>query len=197
MKNVAGAREASSTCRMRPAATRDPYSPSESATGSVTPVRSGIVSWSASNDSATATRAPPGHGRTRRRPARTRATCARHSGSSHCHGSGFPWFVDMACTLAHNHEYRDDSGGGSVSGGGGGGVWWRGGGRGGGFATRGGLGGAGERERFAVRRDLTLKNVNALLLPAMRAHGIDMWIVLDREYHPDPLSVDIGGEFGG
>src|SRR3984885_4262027 len=62
--------------------------------------------------------------------------------------------------------------------------------------TRAGLGVPGERERYALRRDLTLKKVNALLLPAMRAHGIDMWIVLDREYHPDPLSVDIGGEFG-
>jgi len=67
---------------------------------------------------------------------------------------------------------------------------------GGGLLTREGLGVPGERERYALRRDLTLKKVNALLLPAMRAHGIDMWIVLDREYHPDPLSVDIGGEFG-
>jgi Xaa-Pro dipeptidase len=62
--------------------------------------------------------------------------------------------------------------------------------------TRAGLGVPGERERYVIRRDLTLKKVNELLLPAMRAHGIDMWIVLDREYHPDPLSVDIGGEAG-
>jgi Xaa-Pro aminopeptidase len=62
--------------------------------------------------------------------------------------------------------------------------------------TREGLGVPGERERYELRRDLTLQKVNELLLPAMRAHGIDMWIVLDREYHPDPLSVDIGGEFG-
>jgi Xaa-Pro aminopeptidase len=62
--------------------------------------------------------------------------------------------------------------------------------------TREGLGVPGERERYVIRRDLTLKKVNELLLPAMRAQGIDMWIVLDREYHPDPLSVDIGGEFG-
>ena len=62
--------------------------------------------------------------------------------------------------------------------------------------TRAGLGVPAERERYVIRRDLTLKKVNELLLPAMRAHGIDMWIVLDREYHPDPLSVDIGGEAG-
>jgi Xaa-Pro aminopeptidase len=62
--------------------------------------------------------------------------------------------------------------------------------------TREGLGVPGERARYEIRRDLTLKKVNELLLPAMRAHGIDMWILLDREYHPDPLSVDIGGEGG-
>src|SRR3984885_6704937 len=62
--------------------------------------------------------------------------------------------------------------------------------------TRAGLGIPGERERYMIRRDLTLKKVNELLLPAMRAHGIDMWIVLDREDHPDPRRVDIGGEGG-
>ena len=66
----------------------------------------------------------------------------------------------------------------------------------GGLLTRSGLGVPGERERYVLRRDLVVRKVNELLLPAMRVHGIDMWIVLDREYHPDPLAVDIGGEGG-
>ena len=53
-----------------------------------------------------------------------------------------------------------------------------------------------ERQRYRRKRDITLNKVNTVLLPAMRAHAIDMWIVLDREYHPDPMAVDIGGEFG-
>jgi Xaa-Pro aminopeptidase len=62
--------------------------------------------------------------------------------------------------------------------------------------TREELGVPSERERYRIKRDITLSKVNTLLLPAMRAHDIDMWIVLDREYHPDPLSTDIGGEGG-
>lgn len=62
--------------------------------------------------------------------------------------------------------------------------------------TREDLGVPGERDRYRLKRDITLNKVNTLLLPAMRAHDIDMWIVLDREYHPDPLSGDIGGEYG-
>jgi hypothetical protein len=62
--------------------------------------------------------------------------------------------------------------------------------------TREDLGVPGERERYRLRRDITVNKVNTLLLPAMRAQDIAMWIVLDREYHPDPLSVDIGGEYG-
>lgn len=53
-----------------------------------------------------------------------------------------------------------------------------------------------QRERHALKRDLTVKKVNTLLLPAMRAHEIDMWIVLDREYHPDPFAEEIGGRGG-
>jgi hypothetical protein len=62
--------------------------------------------------------------------------------------------------------------------------------------TRSGLGVPGERDRYRLKRDITIDKVNTVLLPAMRAHGIDMWIVLDREYHPDPFAPDIGGEFG-
>jgi len=37
-------------------------------------------------------------------------------------------------------------------------------------------------------RDLVIKKVNTLLLPLMRKHDIDMWIVMDREYNPDPFA---------
>ena len=50
-------------------------------------------------------------------------------------------------------------------------------------------------QQLAVREQWLMKR-HEMILPLMRAHGIDMWIVLDREYHPDPLSVDIGGEGG-
>jgi Xaa-Pro aminopeptidase len=53
-----------------------------------------------------------------------------------------------------------------------------------------------ERDRYRLQRDLTLEKVNALLLPAMRRHGIDMWVVLDREYNPDPVQREIGGRAG-
>ena len=62
--------------------------------------------------------------------------------------------------------------------------------------TREDLGIPSERERYRIKRDITLSKISTLLLPAMRAHDIDMWIVLDREYHPDPMSADIGGEGG-
>jgi Xaa-Pro aminopeptidase len=35
------------------------------------------------------------------------------------------------------------------------------------------------------------------LLPAMRNHNIDMWIVLDRENNDDPLHAELGGGFSG
>jgi Xaa-Pro aminopeptidase len=53
-----------------------------------------------------------------------------------------------------------------------------------------------EKSRYVIQRDLVLKKVNALLLPLMRKHDIDMWIVLDREYHPDPFAAEIGGQGG-
>ena len=52
------------------------------------------------------------------------------------------------------------------------------------------------RERYRIRRELTIKKVGTLLLPAMRAHGIDMWIILDREYNPDPFAKHFGGHGG-
>ena len=62
--------------------------------------------------------------------------------------------------------------------------------------SREGLGVPSERERYVLKRDITIDKVNTLLLPTMRAHGIDMWIVLDREYNPDPFAGEIGGHGG-
>jgi Xaa-Pro aminopeptidase len=53
-----------------------------------------------------------------------------------------------------------------------------------------------EKERYVIQRDLVVKKVNTLLLPLMRKHDIDMWIVMDREYNPDPFAAEIGGQGG-
>jgi Xaa-Pro aminopeptidase len=53
-----------------------------------------------------------------------------------------------------------------------------------------------ERARYQIQRDLILDKVNSLLLPLMRQHNIDMWITMDREYHPDPFAAEIGGQGG-
>src|SRR5712692_6438071 len=63
--------------------------------------------------------------------------------------------------------------------------------------TREALGIPAERERYAIRKHITAKKLNTTLLPAMRKHGIDMWLVLSREFHPDPLLADIGGGWPG
>ncbi len=54
-----------------------------------------------------------------------------------------------------------------------------------------------ERERYAIRKNITAKKLNTTLLPAMRRHAIDMWLVLSREFHPDPFLPDIGGGWPG
>ena len=73
---------------MRGTTTREPYSPAESLPGDGSPNRSVVVSWSLSNDNATAARAPPcqtfGFSE---RPALTLLTIPRHFSSGHCHGS--------------------------------------------------------------------------------------------------------------
>lgn len=53
------------------------------------------------------------------------------------------------------------------------------------------------RERFVTQKALIEDKLDSALLPAMRNHGIDMWIVLDREYNPDPLQVELGGQGTG
>ncbi len=63
--------------------------------------------------------------------------------------------------------------------------------------TRESLGIPSERERYAIRKNITALKLNTTLLPAMRKHGIDMWVVLSREFHPDPFLPDIGGGWPG
>lgn len=54
-----------------------------------------------------------------------------------------------------------------------------------------------ERERYAIRKGVIANKLNTTLLPAMRRHSIDMWLVLSREFHPDPFLDEIGGGFPG
>lgn len=44
-----------------------------------------------------------------------------------------------------------------------------------------------ERERAAIHNRIVLKKLDTVLLPAMRANQIPMWIVLTREYNVDPV----------
>lgn len=55
----------------------------------------------------------------------------------------------------------------------------------------------GAKERFEIQKSLIEDKLDRALLPAMRKHGIDMWIVLDREYNPDPLQLELGGNGTG
>jgi Xaa-Pro aminopeptidase len=54
----------------------------------------------------------------------------------------------------------------------------------------------GERARYLIQREIVLKKIDALLLPLMRKHQIDMWMTLDREYNPDPFADEIAGQGG-
>jgi len=54
----------------------------------------------------------------------------------------------------------------------------------------------GSAERFDLEAAIVREKLDTALLPAMRAHGIDMWLVLDRENHPDPISESLGGGSG-
>ena len=55
----------------------------------------------------------------------------------------------------------------------------------------------GSKERFETWREIVADKLDRALLPAMRRHEIDMWIVLDRENNPDPLHAELGGGFSG
>jgi Xaa-Pro dipeptidase len=53
------------------------------------------------------------------------------------------------------------------------------------------------RERFATKNAIVREKLDTALLPAMRSHGIDMWIVIDRENNMEPLHSELGGGFAG
>ena len=53
------------------------------------------------------------------------------------------------------------------------------------------------RERFEIQKAAISEKLDHAILPAMRAHGFDMWIVLDRENNADPLHTELGGGFSG
>lgn len=53
----------------------------------------------------------------------------------------------------------------------------------------------GARERFEIWRNIVADKLDRALLPAMRNHDIDMWIVLDRENNDDPLHAELGADF--
>ena len=42
------------------------------------------------------------------------------------------------------------------------------------------------------KAEMKKKRVNTFVLPALRAAGIDMWVVLSRENNPDPIAADLG-----
>jgi Xaa-Pro aminopeptidase len=53
------------------------------------------------------------------------------------------------------------------------------------------------RTRFEIQKAIVLEKLSVALPAAMRAHGVDMWIVLDRENAPDPVHDQIGGGYSG
>ena len=55
----------------------------------------------------------------------------------------------------------------------------------------------GARERFETRKRLVRERLDSVLLPAMRAQGVDLWLVFSREHHTDPILSEIGGGWGG
>jgi len=55
----------------------------------------------------------------------------------------------------------------------------------------------GSKARFEARRNMVADKLQRVLLPAMRNHDVDMWIVLDRENNSDPLHDELGGGFSG
>ena len=54
-----------------------------------------------------------------------------------------------------------------------------------------------EREQWELKRTIVQKKLDEALPPAMRAHGIDMWIVMDRENNEEPLHDEVGGGYPG
>jgi Xaa-Pro aminopeptidase len=52
----------------------------------------------------------------------------------------------------------------------------------------------GEKERIETRNDIVMKRLDTLLIPAMRKHGIDLWLVFSREWNADPVHFEIQGD---
>jgi Xaa-Pro dipeptidase len=48
-----------------------------------------------------------------------------------------------------------------------------------------------QREQMDVREAWLKKRFHTLLLPMMRRHGVDMWIVVNEEFHNDPVTEHI------
>lgn len=48
-----------------------------------------------------------------------------------------------------------------------------------------------QREQMDVRESWLQKRLSSLLLPMMKRHGIDIWIVVNEEFHSDPVTEHI------
>lgn len=48
-----------------------------------------------------------------------------------------------------------------------------------------------QREQVDVREQWLMKRLGSLLLPMMKRHGIEMWIVVNEEFHSDPVTEHI------
>jgi len=48
-----------------------------------------------------------------------------------------------------------------------------------------------QREQMDVREQWLRKRLGSLLLPMMKRHGIEMWIVVNEEFHSDPVTEHI------
>ncbi|MGE3467162.1 MAG: M24 family metallopeptidase, partial [Pyrinomonadaceae bacterium] len=48
-----------------------------------------------------------------------------------------------------------------------------------------------QREQMDVREQWLMKRLGSLLLPMMKRHGIEMWIVVNEEFHSDPVTEHI------
>ncbi|MCC6328033.1 MAG: Xaa-Pro aminopeptidase, partial [Acidobacteria bacterium] len=49
----------------------------------------------------------------------------------------------------------------------------------------------GQREQAAVREVWLKKRLGSVLLPMMKRHGVEMWIVVNEEFHNDPVTPHI------
>ena len=48
-----------------------------------------------------------------------------------------------------------------------------------------------QREQADIREQWLKKRLGSLLLPMMKRHGIEMWIVVNEEFHTDPVTPHI------